>query len=156
MQKISEVDVTIAGRRLPLRKVQLICEDPSLAKQSFAKAADIRYILERFAKTGVLPTSGSTPIYGDFTSATSEGYQESLNLVASIKSKFERLPAELRDRFENDASKLLDFLSDEKNNEEAIKLGLREAEKPLPFAEQPKGTSTTNPPTVETKTETKK
>ena len=41
------------------------------------------------------------------------------------QQSFESLPSELRGRFENDPAKLIDFLSDERNNAEAVKLGLK-------------------------------
>lgn len=125
MQKISEVEVTIAGRRLPLRRVQLICEDPSLTKQAFTKYQDIRYIIDQYTKTGIGLNHNPKPMYGDFTKANSEGYLESLNVVANVNSQFEQLTPKIRERFNNKAINFLDFMADPANNEESIKLGLR-------------------------------
>lgn len=128
MEKISEVEVTIAGRRYPLRRVQLICEDPTKTKTSpeLTRNTDVKTIIARAIKTGQpLGTPGRQPIYGDFTNLNSESFLDSLNQVANVKSQFEHLPSEIRARFLNDPAKLLDFLADEKNNEESIKLGLR-------------------------------
>ena len=41
------------------------------------------------------------------------------------QQSFESLPSELRAKFENDPAKLISYLSDDKNNAEAIKLGLK-------------------------------
>jgi len=126
MEKISEINVTVAGRRMPLRRVQLICEDPSLTKQSpFTKQSDIRYIIEKATKTGVLEVNSKTPKYGDFSGVTPDNYLDSLNKVTETKNRFMYLPAKTRERFQNDPAKLLSFLADASNNEEAMDLGLR-------------------------------
>lgn len=135
MEKLTIAETTIPGRRAPARRVQLICEDPSLTKQSFVKDSSIRRILEKYVKTGILGDPTRTPIFGDFSNTD---YQSGLDLVANVKSQFERLPVKTRERFKNDPSNLLDFLADEKNFDEAVKLGLRQAPPPPPAAEPPK------------------
>nr|DAE25653.1 MAG TPA: Scaffold protein [Microviridae sp. ctMIi2] len=128
MTQIANIEVQIAGRRMPLNRVKLICEDPSLTKQSpFTDQANIKNILAKYAKTGILGDPTRTPIYGDFSQTE---YTKSLNLVANIKTAFELQPVTIRQRFKNDPGEMLAFLSDEANNDEAIKLGLRE--KPAP------------------------
>lgn len=124
MTQISNVEVQVAGRRMPLNRVKTICEEPSLTKQSFTESTSIRKILERYAKTGILGDPSRTPIFGDFSKTD---FVASLNLVSGIKSGFEKLNVRTRERFKNDPAELLEFLADEKNNDEAIKLGLREA-----------------------------
>lgn len=124
--QLATIEVLVAGRRMPLNRVTLICDDPSLTKQAFSKDSDIRTILARYAKTGILGDPAKTPIFGDFSNTD---YQASLDLVARVKSNFETLPVELRDRFDNSASNLLDFVADESNLKEAQELGL--LEKPI-------------------------
>lgn len=133
MQKTIESLELLPGRRTPIRRVQLICDDPSLTKQAFTPTTDIRNILQKYAKTGILGDPNRTPIFGDFSDTE---YVNSLNLVSNIKSQFEFLPAKTRERFKNDPAELLAFLGDEKNNDEAVKLGLRQA----PEAETPQAT----------------
>lgn len=107
-------------------KTKFVPEGASLTKQSFKDECDIKKILEKHRKTGVW--SGITGVYarkpltGDFTASVD--FQNAMNLVADAKQQFAQLPAKVRDRFINDPSRLLDFLNDSSNEEEAIKLGL--------------------------------
>lgn len=143
MTQIANVEVLIAGRRMPLNRVKLICEDPSLTKQSpFTDNANIKNILAKYAKTGILGDPTRTPIFGDFSETD---YVKSLNYVAQIKSDFEALPVQTRQRFKNDPTEMLAFLADEKNTDEAVKLGLREA-KPISQEEIDKQHPADKPP----------
>lgn len=117
------------------RRVQLICEDPSLTHQSFKAECDIRNIMKRYKKTGVLThLTSMTPQY--FDASVVPDYQESLNLVIQAQESFDSLPSEWRKRFNNDPAQFLAFTSDESNLNEMVKLGMinplpKEAEKPL-------------------------
>jgi len=98
------------------------CEEPSLAQQHFKDECDINNILRQFNVTGLLPETPLSPRYGDFTGIVD--YHSALNAVIAAEDEFMALPADLRARFENDPENLINFLNDEKNKEEAIKLGL--------------------------------
>ena len=100
----------------------LRCEDASLTQQHQKDQADINFIVEQFNVTGILPTAPVSPQYGDFSGIGD--YQSALNAIMAMQDEFMALPANLRARFENDPEKLLDFMSNDKNREEAIKLGL--------------------------------
>ncbi len=102
----------------------LACEEPSLAQQHFKDECDINTILERFNITGMLPQSPLSPRYGDFTGIGD--YHTALNRVIAAQDEFEALPAQIRARFDNDPSKLIEFLQDETNRPEAEELGLVE------------------------------
>jgi phage internal scaffolding protein len=102
----------------------LACRDASLTQQHQADQADINYIINQFNVTGVLPVSPVSPQYGDFTGVGD--YQSALNAVMAMEDEFLALPANIRARFENDPEQLLDFMSNDKNRDEAIKLGLIE------------------------------
>lgn len=52
------------------------------------------------------------------------------NIMRAGELKFMALPAEIRGRFENDPAKLYTFLNDDKNVDEARKLGLLAAPEP--------------------------
>lgn len=102
----------------------LKCLDPTLAQQSFKDDADINVILERFNITGELTSSSSIePRYGDFLDSPVD-YKQALDVVMAAQSTFNGLPAFLRTRFDNDAAKFVDFVSDERNRDEALELGL--------------------------------
>ena len=98
------------------------CEEPSLAQQHFKDECDINNILRQFNITGLLPESTLSPRYGDFSGIVD--YHTALNAVIAADSEFERLPAQLRARFNNDPEQLINFISDENNRSEAEQLGL--------------------------------
>jgi phage internal scaffolding protein len=100
----------------------LACLDPSLAQQNFKDESDINYIVRQFGLTGELPGQAISPQYGDFTGVLD--YHSAVNAVLAAQDEFMDLPAQMRARFDNDPSKLIDFLGNEENREEAIKLGL--------------------------------
>jgi len=100
----------------------LACADPSLAQQNFKDECDINHIVKQFGLTGELPGKPLSPQYGDFTGVLD--YHSAVNAVLAAQDDFMELPAQMRSRFDNDPAKLIDFLTDEGNREEAIKLGL--------------------------------
>lgn len=63
------------------------------------------------------------PVYGDMTDQP-ETLMEYHKRLKILKENFEQLPAETRERFRNEPLEMFDFLSDEKNREEAEKIGL--------------------------------
>lgn len=99
-----------------------VSEEATLAQQSFKDECDINVLVKRFGLTGEVPVGWRMPYYGDFTEAMS--YQDMCDAVISADAAFMELPAELRDRFANDPQRLFDFLSSDKNRDEAIRLGL--------------------------------
>lgn len=116
----------------PFRGSDLDCPDPSLAQQSFKDDADINVMLEKFKVTGVMPAGVVMPTYGDFSDVID--YQTALNALNRARDSFMELPAAVRARFENDPQKFLLFCSDEKNRDEAVRLGLVQAPAAAPVA----------------------
>lgn len=100
----------------------LKCEDASLTRQEFVQESDLNNIMKRYAAGMPLPTGARPPIFDDFTNIPD--YQKSFDIVARSQELFMQLPSEVRKRFDNDPMSLLAFLNDEKNREEAQKLGL--------------------------------
>lgn len=96
-------------------------------KQSFRKEADINFIMAKALKTGNLADplvlQSRQVIFGDF--ASRPDFLQSQNRIAVFTSAFEGLPAKTRERFGNDPSRLIEFVRDPENQEEAIRLGLR-------------------------------
>lgn len=103
-------------------RVQISFTGSGRTKQSFKTESDINHIMARFLKTGVIDfTQKHEPRYGVTTGIE---YQACMLNVAAAKSMFADLPAELRNRFENEPAKFLDFVQDERNRDEATALGL--------------------------------
>lgn len=100
--------------------------EPSLADQSQKDDCDVNKIMQRYRETGFLTDplhpGSSQPLFGDFSDLPD--YQACLEKLNAADAAFATLPASVRDRFENNPQKLFDFLSDEKNLDEAVQLGL--------------------------------
>lgn len=95
----------------------------SMVKQSFADECNINTIVKRFEKTGMIThLNEREPFYGDVSELV--GYDEALNVVARSQELFMSLSAEVRERFANDPARLISFLDDEGNLDEAVKLGI--------------------------------
>lgn len=101
----------------------LFCPEPTLTQQHLAEDADINVILRRFGITGELPTDLKVPMEGDYTDVVND-YQSALNVVRAADESFMELPGEVRARFANNPQRLLDFISDPTNLDEARKLGI--------------------------------
>lgn len=94
----------------------------SKTKQNQKEESDINNIVRKFGLTGQLPSNVKMPQYGDFTEVTD--YQSALNQVISAQTAFMAMPAEIRKRFHHDPQELLEFVSDERNRQEAEKMGI--------------------------------
>lgn len=104
------------------RRVAVIVDCPtSRTRQSFRDECDVNVILKMYARTGVLPGDPSQAQFGDFTDVD---FMRSMLIVAQGREAFASLPATLRERFGNDPARLLSFLADESNRDEAVRLGL--------------------------------
>lgn len=100
----------------------LVCDDPSLAHQSFKEECDINTIIDRFG-IGQVPEM-EFPAFqnADFTEVVD--YQTALNQVIAADAAFMQLPAKVRSRFGNDPAAFVDFCSDPANGRELVDMGL--------------------------------
>ena len=84
---------------------------------------DINNIVAQYGVTGQFPEAPlRVPTYGDFTGTID--YRQALDMVMAADDAFMALPANIRERFNNDPAELVDFVSDINNRSEAIDLGL--------------------------------
>lgn len=104
----------------------LKCEDVSLAVQSERDEVDINTIVRRFGLTGELPHDLRAPTYGDFTEV--RDYHTAMNAVSKANEAFDRMPADVRAKFNNDPALFVDFCSDPKNADAMKDMGLLSAE----------------------------
>lgn len=114
----------------------LLCKDKSLTQQEFAEESNINYIAERYGLTGELPTVTRLPTYGTFEGVFD--FQTAQNAIRAAQEGFMELPAKLRARFDNSPQKLMEFMDNPENLDEARKLGLVNAAQEAP-AEPAKG-----------------
>lgn len=102
------------------------------AKQSFKEECDINTIMRNFEETGLLQNLAKRdPVYGDFSDPGT--FHEAQNIVVVAKEQFAALPARIRERFNNDPANFLEFVYDESNIDELVKMGLAtKSEEPQP------------------------
>lgn len=103
-------------------------KDKKLVQQSAKDECDINIIVERAKRGATLQFSAHdrAPMYGDFTVIPTD-LRECLAKAKFAENLFMEMDAQVRKRFDNDPSKMLDFLNDPANRAEAIELGLVEA-----------------------------
>lgn len=111
----------------------LRCDDPSLTQQQFKEEADINTIVDRFLKSGVLPTAVNMPQYVDYEGVFD--FQSAMNVVRQADENFMRLDAKVRARFNNSPQAFLEFFANPENADEAVRLGLAIPKAPLPVAD---------------------
>lgn len=100
------------------------CMTPSKTDQSQKDECDVNVIITNYVNSGILRhTNPNPPTFGDFSQMPSD-YGEALALIQRSEEEFMQLPSEVRDKFDNKPGNLISFLQDEKNVDEAVKLGL--------------------------------
>lgn len=121
---------------------------PSLTDQSFKDECDTQKILEKYSDLGLpAPSAAVKAVYGDFTDL--RNLQDHLNnaraMLQQAEEGFMQLDARTRRRFDNDVAKMVQWLGDEANREEAISLGLIEKKEeiipPPPVGSSPEPSS---------------
>lgn len=102
-----------------------LVELPSMTRQSEMDACDIHNILKQFSQTGFEELVRQNAARGQYADLTSlPDYQEALDIVLSSQAAFAALPSQVRERFQNDPARFVQFLADPDNQDEAIRLGL--------------------------------
>lgn len=96
--------------------------DPGYTKQEFQEECDINVIMRKYTQFGVVPEEPRIGQFGDFTSVPD--LLEAQLIIQQSSDEFQRLPSQVRERFDNDPVKLMRFLEDGANRDEAVRLGL--------------------------------
>ncbi len=113
------------------------CEGPSETKQSFQDETDINNVLAKYQKTGLIDhVRDHGGVYADMPGY--DDFHHAMNVVTDAQQMFNDLPATVRRRFGNDPSEFLEFVADEGNRDELIKLGV--IAEPEPVAEEVEAT----------------
>lgn len=95
----------------------------SKVQQHFKDEVDINKMIKKYKKTGLM--RGISPDkmrFGDFSNVPD--YMTLRNKVINIEQLFMKYPSEVRARFDNDASKFVEFMQNSDNFAEAVKLGI--------------------------------
>lgn len=105
------------------KRIQIIIPPESKTQQQFKDEVDINRIMKKYQQGIPITHIARTPgFYGDFTKITD--FNSAMSAISNAEHSFMQLPSSLRKRFGNDPAQLLEFLSDSKNLDEAVKLGL--------------------------------
>jgi len=88
----------------------------SKVQQHLMDSVDVNTIVRRFATTGDAPMTRREGFYGDFSGVTD--YESALDRVSEARKAFMTLPAEVRERFNNDPGELLARLHELEREEE--------------------------------------
>lgn len=113
------------------------CCKPSLVQRQFMRDSDINYLVGRFTRTGSfysaeqLARVRATPQFGDFVAMQTANVVEAHTTMVRAREAFEQLPFAVRERFGHSPEKLLAFVQDKNNTEEAIRLGLAVKAEPI-------------------------
>jgi len=99
---------------------------PSKTQQHFAEACDVNKIMKKYKNMNAIPPehfkNRGRGVYGDFSEVGD--YQSAFKAVAEAQEAFMQLDANIRARFRNDPQLLLNFVNDDRNYQEAVKLGI--------------------------------
>lgn len=105
-----------------------------VTKQSFKNECDINRIMARYTKTGVIEhLNRNKPEYGF---APEVDFRQALELIDKASDMFDKLPAKIRAKFDNDPGKFLGFVENPENRSEAALMGLLNEEATLEEAEK--------------------
>lgn len=116
------METVIVDRESGSRRVMQSCVGESRTEQHHANEVNINQIVARYTRTGVMPSRGGVPSYGDFAGVSD--YHSAVEAVRAADAQFMLLDPHIRERFANDPGRLLEFLADPRNREEAVRLGL--------------------------------
>ena len=135
-------------------RVASLNKEKSLTKQHDAKKANIHNILKAYERTGLLPQRTVEPLEGQLPDVSS--YHQAMNILVEAQQTFDQLPSDIRQKFDNDPSKFLDYVNatnedgELANIEEMREIGLAETPA-IPVIQQVEVVQTTT--TTETSSE---
>jgi len=125
MQTKDQTNKIIEKRANGTKRVATYPVGPSRAQQQFKDDCNVNNIIAKFKATGSVTHVRNTQegVYTDLVNLPN--LMEAQQVVIAASKAFEAVPSAIRQRFNHDPQLFIDFLSDEKNNEEAVKLGLK-------------------------------
>lgn len=105
------------------KRVFTINEEPSMTDQSFGPEVEVNNIMNQYLKTGqITHLAKSQGVFSDLSDLPD--FATALNTVTQAQQAFDQLPSDLRERFGNSPEALMNFIHDENNYDEGVKLGL--------------------------------
>lgn len=106
-------------------RVQTQVVGESLTQQQFKEETDIKTIIKKYDRTGILShVQKGVAQYGDYSNVNE--YREYLDFVNTANENFMALPAEVRLKFNNDAGEFFEFATNPENHQKMVEMGLAE------------------------------
>ena len=128
-----------------------IATGDGLTEQNHKDETDINNIVRKYNKTGLIDHLNQfEKHYGDMTGYD---YQEAMNTVAAANTMFEGLPSSIRNKFDNDPAKFINFVDDEANADKLVEMGLAKP-KDIPIVDEDAKASVEAVQTAETEVKT--
>lgn len=110
-------------RKNGTKRVFTVNEEPSKTDPSWKDECDANNIMANYIKTGqIRHLAKAQGLYADVSEIPDLG--TALDQVTKAQFAFDSLPSDLRSRFGNSPISFIQFLQDDKNKDEAIKLGI--------------------------------
>lgn len=108
-------------RSMASRSYDTVTTGDMMTVQSDAKNSDINELVRRFSLTGEIPQNVRRPLQGDFDVLT---FQDAQNAIVKARNSFAAMSAKVREQFQNDPARFVDFCSNPENLDEMRKMGL--------------------------------
>lgn len=137
---------TFASRNKGHIKSKLICKDETRTEQAHKDACDINKIIKRYDINGLIQKVDIMD--GIENDVSGYDFHAAMEIVAKAQEGFAGMPSSIRNRFQNDPGKLLDFVQDENNYDEALRMGIV-AERPSAPPTPPPADPPADPPPPE-------
>jgi len=110
-----------------------IATGDGLTEQNHKDETDINQIVRKYNKTGLIDHLNQfEKQYGDMTGYD---YQDAMNTIAAANTMFEGLPSAIRNKFDNDPAKFINFVDDEANADKLVEMGLAKPKVNIPVDE---------------------
>jgi phage internal scaffolding protein len=109
---------------------QFNTEGESLTQQHFLQECDIKTIIKKHDRTGIINhVNRGVAQYGDYSEV--HEYREALDLINNAQESFMGLPADVRKIFDNDPGEFFEFATNPDNAERMVELGLAPSPAPV-------------------------
>lgn len=138
MSKNYCIETDSNSERKTTEQMRLFCQRPGkmdengkpiyFTEQAHKKICDVNNIIKKYDKTGVI--QHVTKFEAKFGDVTGIEFRAMHDKIISAQQSFDSLPSSIRKRFGNDAGRLIAFMDNPDNREEAIKLGLISSDTP--------------------------
>lgn len=96
-----------------------------VTEQAHKDSVDINKIVKKYSKTGLIEHINH--IEAAWGTLDGKDFKDMMDKITGIQEDFDRLPSPIRNKFNHNPEKMLAYLADEKNTNEAIELGLLKA-----------------------------